>query len=251
MESDVCCDVSLSHTIDDDIAFERVRHMPRRTQFVSTHRQLSWQHDKEMRQHERHRKLSHVEMARAKGAMAQKLCRLQDAKKEVKRQRSDPGMTPDRRLSDPSSSGLPQGKQPTDPKTTPTPTMKHSPSAPSFPVTHVIPEDGEAPGLTDNKRGKEGASFPDAQHSRSGRRATIAEGVVEADSLPPHLVRRLSHFMDSTSALLMNPSAGGGRSVKDQPRGPGLLMQQQQGESDPVLLGSGQTERSDSLPEVA
>ena len=77
-------DVSLSHTIDDDITFERVRHMPRRTQFVSTHRKLSWQYDKQVKQHERDQKLSHVELARAHTAMVEKLSRLQDAKKEVR-----------------------------------------------------------------------------------------------------------------------------------------------------------------------
>ena len=76
-------DVTLSHTIDDDMTFERVRHMPRRTQFVSTHRKLSWQYDKQMKQHERDHRISRVEMSRAKTVMAEKFHLLQTAKKQV------------------------------------------------------------------------------------------------------------------------------------------------------------------------
>lgn len=74
---------SLWHTIDDDITFERVRHMPRRTQFVSNHRKLSWQFDKELKQVERDMRLSTVEIGRAQSLMTEKLTRLQDTKKQL------------------------------------------------------------------------------------------------------------------------------------------------------------------------
>ncbi|KAL8615991.1 hypothetical protein ACOMHN_014953 [Nucella lapillus] len=239
------CDVMLSHTMDDDITFERVRHMPRRTQFVSTHRKLSWQFDRQLKQHEKDQKLTHVEMARAKLAMAEKFSRLQDAKKEMERKKSDPSINPNRRSSAPSC----LSDKRTDRKTTTTTTspkgtatpMKHSHSASSFPVAAMIPEDAE---MTEDQSDLKRVSFTevsDKESGRYGRRATIAEGVVEASSLPPHLVRRLSEFMDSTSALLTNPASHRKGSAGSMPP---------QRQSDPGPL-SRLAEQSEAETEVA
>ena len=89
--------------------------------------------------------------------------------------------------------------------------MKHSHSVPSLPPeVPTIPEDSEV-------RAKQGgrvrtvvvAKAPDAFSARTaGRRATIAEGASQKSGLPPHLLRRLSQFMESTSSLLLaSPSS--------------------------------------------
>ena len=81
--------------------------------------------------------------------------------------------------------------------------MKHSHSVSSFPDVSTIPENEEA-----GHHARKVMAARTAPVGRSGRRATIAEGVTERTSLPPDLVRRLSQFMDSTSALLLTTRTG-------------------------------------------
>ncbi|KAK7100389.1 uncharacterized protein [Littorina saxatilis] len=211
-------DVTLSHTIDDDITFERVRHMPKRTHFVSTHRKLSWQYDREMKQHERDKRVSHMEMSRAKTAMAEKFGRLQNAKREMDSRKSvsaEGGRGAgdlNRDSVSMSSPCLPETIRSQQAESSnPVSAMKHSQSASCFPHTSTIPEDTAVSETATFEAASSkvhtvmAAKPSDAQPARSGRRATIVEGVREEGSkLPAHLARRFSQFMDSTSGLLMS-----------------------------------------------
>ena len=71
------------HTLEDDITFEKMKHMPKRTSFYTAHRKLSWQCDKDVRQVERDKKLVTDGLARAQSSMEDRLAKLQETKKHL------------------------------------------------------------------------------------------------------------------------------------------------------------------------
>nr|KAG5700122.1 hypothetical protein BaRGS_029872 [Batillaria attramentaria] len=154
-------DVNLSHTIDDDITFERVRHMPRRTQFVSTHRKLSWQHDKAVKQFERDQRISNTEMTRAKTAMAEKFTRLQDAKRQLQMQK-DGDKGDGRRNSAPCLPDSDRYDQKEAAKSKAATTFHQSRSVASFAdmVTLEVPEEREQSSSEEQKNFMESTAVP-------------------------------------------------------------------------------------------
>lgn len=214
-------DVDLLHTIDDDITFERVRHMPRRTKFVSTHRKLSWQYDKELKQFERDHRLVSVEISRAKSAMTEKLNRLQDTKQQISIKKSNK-IKDSRRNSAPSltfETGLHQieatGKQVAVVNST-----HHSKSQSSVLEAASVYGDtsgSRANGLVLRKAMTELVVSHPKSHAQMGkRRATIAEGIAQSSHPPLSILRRLTDFMGApgvkdTSIQNKSKSKGGNK----------------------------------------
>lgn len=92
------------NSMEDDVTFERMRNMPKRTNFYSTHRKLSWQCDRDVKQFEKDRNLTTYELAREKTSMVDRLNKLQEAQRQIQERRlSDPAVsrTSGRRNSEP------------------------------------------------------------------------------------------------------------------------------------------------------
>lgn len=77
------------NTLEDDITFERVRHMPRRTRVCSMHRQLSWACQKEIQLYEKDTKVTTNNLERSKTAMQGRFRQLVKAKKDLARNKTD------------------------------------------------------------------------------------------------------------------------------------------------------------------
>lgn len=76
-------------TLEDDITFERVRHMPRRTRVCSMHRQLSWACQKEIQLYEKDTKVTTNNLERSKTAMQGRFRQLVKVKKDLAKNKTD------------------------------------------------------------------------------------------------------------------------------------------------------------------
>ena len=71
------------HGMEDDITFERIRHLPRRTRVCSVHRQLSWACNKEIEVYEKDTRVTTNNLNRSKTAMQGRFQKLTVAKKKL------------------------------------------------------------------------------------------------------------------------------------------------------------------------
>ncbi|KAL3869291.1 hypothetical protein ACJMK2_041991 [Sinanodonta woodiana] len=90
------------HTLEDDITFERVRRLPKRTNVYSVHRKLSWQCQKEIKLFEKENKVNTFELKRSQTSMRERLTNLINIKKQIFAKRFGPSTTITRRKSCPS-----------------------------------------------------------------------------------------------------------------------------------------------------
>lgn len=72
------------HTMEDDITFERVRHLPRRTRVCSVHRQLSWACHKEIELYEKDTRVTTNNIDRSKTALQGRFRELINVKKKLR-----------------------------------------------------------------------------------------------------------------------------------------------------------------------
>lgn len=77
------------HTMEDDITFERVRHMPRRTRVCSMHRQLSWACQREIQMYEKENKVNTANIERSKTMLIGRSQELSSLKKKLISTKSD------------------------------------------------------------------------------------------------------------------------------------------------------------------
>ncbi|KAK3606162.1 hypothetical protein CHS0354_010796 [Potamilus streckersoni] len=102
------------HTLEDDITFERVKHLPKRTNVYSVHRKLSWQCQKEIKLFEKENKVNTFELKRSQTFMKERLTNLINIKKQIFAKRYGPATAITRRKSCPSvfvSGPFPAGLQ--------------------------------------------------------------------------------------------------------------------------------------------
>lgn len=71
------------HTMEDDITFERVRHLPKRTRVCSVHRQLSWACNKEIELYEKDTRVTTNNIERSKTALQGRYRELAVVKKKL------------------------------------------------------------------------------------------------------------------------------------------------------------------------
>ena len=77
------------HTMEDDITFERVRHLPKRTRVCSMHRQLSWAYQKEIQMFEKETKVATNNLERSKTAMQGRFRELNNVRKSLCKNTTD------------------------------------------------------------------------------------------------------------------------------------------------------------------
>lgn len=77
------------HTLEDDITFERVRSLPRRTRVCSVHRQLSWACQKEIQLYEKDSRVTTNNLKRSKTALQSRYRELAKVQTSINQNKSE------------------------------------------------------------------------------------------------------------------------------------------------------------------
>lgn len=83
MEESATDVLSGGRSVDSEILFEKIKALPKRSQYYGIHRKLSWHCQKEIRQYERDFKLFSKEFVRSEARMRERMERLKKRRREL------------------------------------------------------------------------------------------------------------------------------------------------------------------------
>lgn len=76
------------HSFEDDVVYERVRHMPHQAPFFAIHRKLSWQCEKKIKQFEKDLKMCTIGISREQTLIKTRLNKINQERRQLTRQKT-------------------------------------------------------------------------------------------------------------------------------------------------------------------
>lgn len=95
---------SETHTVKDDIIYQYMKELPKRTGFYSAHRKLSTEFDRDVKFQNKDRELRGFELDRSYNSMSARLSKLQEKQKNIRHQRRNRSQSESEEYSHSSSS---------------------------------------------------------------------------------------------------------------------------------------------------